>query len=126
MTEEENSDTVKEGHVISQNPKAGTELEKGETVQVVMSKGPKELPPKIVDKEITIPYEPKKQGDPQEVQIFIEDMNNNISEPYETFEITSTTTKKLQFTVEKGKKAYYKVMRDNTVIAGETVNYPDS
>jgi eukaryotic-like serine/threonine-protein kinase len=126
MTEEENSDTVKEGHVISQNPKEGTELEKGETVQVVMSKGPKELPPKIVDKEITIPYEPKKQGDPQEVQIFIEDMNNNISEPYETFEITSTSTKKLQFTVEKGKKAYYKVMRDNTVIAGETVNYPDS
>ncbi|GER65578.1 serine/threonine-protein kinase PrkC [Weizmannia acidilactici] len=167
----EYSDTVKKNHVISQSPAAGTELEKGATIKVTFSKGPKELPPKTVTKEVTIPYEPYNSssektdggsynsggttsgqgsqpdghtGDAtdntttgttnsttadqektkQEVQIYIEDMNHTMSEPAETFEITKTVKKQLEFTIEYGKEATYKIVRNGTVITEETVPYP--
>ncbi|MFB7302175.1 Stk1 family PASTA domain-containing Ser/Thr kinase [Heyndrickxia sporothermodurans] len=134
MSKEEYSDTVKEGLVISQSPKPGTELVKGDKVKVVISKGPKEQPPKMVEREIEIPYEQTNEEDddgenkeepkPQHVQIFIEDMNHNINEPIETFTITETVKRNLEFTIEEGKKAKYKVMRDNKVILEDTVSYP--
>ncbi len=52
------SDTVKEGHVISQNPPAETELEIGSTVDVVISKGPEKKQMKSVTETVDIPYEP--------------------------------------------------------------------
>ncbi|MGG1690287.1 Stk1 family PASTA domain-containing Ser/Thr kinase [Bacillus ginsengihumi] len=147
------SDTVKEGLVISQSPAAGTKLTRGSTIKVVLSKGPKELPPKTVKEEVTIPYEPEDTGDTntdntddqsanndddstsskddqdtkvkQQVQIFIEDMNHTMSEPVETFDITEDTKKQLEFTIEYKKQATYKIVRDGTVIAEDTVSYPD-
>lgn len=162
------SDTVKKDHVISQSPQPGTELKKGSVVKVTISKGQKEMPPKTVTKEVTIPYEPDTdsagstnenhsessgsdgnsqpgdsngqssgndagsktdataQEDPkQEVQIYIEDMNHSMSAPVQTFEITKTVKKQLEFTIEYGKEATYKIMRDGKVIAEETVPYPN-
>ena len=45
-------------HVISQDPEAGTKVEKGSKITAVISKGPEALPPKKVPVEITIPYDP--------------------------------------------------------------------
>ncbi len=121
---EEYSDDVPEGLVMAQDPAPDTELMKGSTVKVTISKGQQEIPPEKVTKEITIPYEPEEEGKPQEVRIFIEDMNNSMTVPAETFTINSTTKKELEFTIEEGKKAGYKVVRDNTVILDEEVLYP--
>ncbi|GIN91421.1 serine/threonine-protein kinase PrkC [Siminovitchia terrae] len=125
FSEEEYSDDVPEGLVIRQDPAPGTEVMKGSTVKVTMSKGQEEIPPGKVNKEITIPYEPEEEGKPQEVRIFIEDMNHSMTVPAETFTIDSTVKKQLEFTIEKGKKAGYKVVRDSTVILDEEVPYSD-
>ncbi|MDQ0215079.1 serine/threonine-protein kinase [Oikeobacillus pervagus] len=121
----EYSDTVSEGLVISQDPAPGTKLQQGDKVNVVLSLGKEEIPPKTVSKEITIPFEPDELGQPQEVQIFIEDMNHSMTEPFETFYIHEDTKKTLQFIIEKGKKAGYKVMRDQKVIIDEAIMYPE-
>ncbi|MGE6258702.1 Stk1 family PASTA domain-containing Ser/Thr kinase [Heyndrickxia sporothermodurans] len=132
MSKEEYSDTVKEGLVISQSPSPGTELVKGSTVKVVISKGPEEKPPKTVEREIIIPYEQPEADDedageedkkPQEIKIYIEDMDHSMTVPYDTFMITKTTKRRLEFRIQEGGKAGYKVMRDNTVILEDEVPY---
>lgn len=117
-------DTVQSGLVISQSPAAGTSLDKGSRVTVVISKGKKEVPPKTVRKEIIIPYEPDEEGEVQEVQIYIEDFNRSMTEPYDTFYITETTRRKIELLIAEGKKAGYKVIRDRKVIIDETIPYP--
>lgn len=124
MSKEEHHESIQSGLVISQSPVAGTALHKGDKVTVIISKGKKEIPPKSVFKEIIIPYEPAEEGEPQEVQIYIEDMNRSMTEPFDTFYITETTKRRLEFTIAEGKKAGYKVMRDRSVIIDETIPFP--
>lgn len=124
MSKEEYSDTIPEGLVISQNPAPKAKLSKGAKVQVVISKGKEVLPPETVIKEVTIPYEPLEEGQPQEVKILIEDMNNSMTVPVETMTITETKVKELEFTIEPGKKAGYKIVRDNEVILEDDVEFP--
>lgn len=123
-TKEEYHDTIAEGLVISQDPKAGTDLKKGDRVSVVISKGKKVIPPKDVVEEISIPYEPAEEGQPLTVQIFIEDMIHSSTDPYQTFDITAPTTRRITLKVAPDRKAGYKVMVDNHVIIDETVPYP--
>lgn len=134
MSSEEYSDTVREGLVISQSHKPGTLLNKGDKIKVVLSKGQREIPPKTIFKEIVIPYDPGEETDddaiggekkPQEIQIYIEDMNNSMTEANETFLITETTKKRLEFNIEHGKKAGYKVIRDQSVLMEEVIPYPE-
>jgi eukaryotic-like serine/threonine-protein kinase len=125
VSQEEYHETIPKGFVISQTPKAGTQLAKGNTITVVLSKGKKQIPPKKVTKEITIPYEPTVEGQPQEVQIYIEDMDSSMTEPYETLYITETKKLSLEFLIEHGKKAGYKVIRDKSVLMDEVIPYPE-
>ncbi|WP_110929374.1 Stk1 family PASTA domain-containing Ser/Thr kinase [Bacillus massiliglaciei] len=123
--EEQYSDTVGEGMVISQSPAAGGKVEKGSTVNVVLSKGKEEIPPKAVTKEVTIEYDPAEEGQPQKVQIFVEDMNSSMAEPIDTIELTETIKYNIEMTVTPDKKAAYKVIRDNSVILEDAVAYPE-
>ncbi|WP_108669743.1 Stk1 family PASTA domain-containing Ser/Thr kinase [Peribacillus acanthi] len=125
VEKEENSDTIEQGLVISQTPEPFSKVEKGSTVKVVISKGKEEIPPKVVTKEITIPYEPAVPGKAQEVHIFIEDMNRSMTEPAEIIFITETLTKELEFTIQYGKKAGYRIMRDNSFLLDGTIPYPE-
>ncbi|WP_338452010.1 Stk1 family PASTA domain-containing Ser/Thr kinase [Niallia oryzisoli] len=125
VSQEEFSDTVAKGLVISQTPAPGTAVKKGSKITVIISKGPEEIPPKTVTKEIDIPYEPEVEGLPQEVQIYIEDMNNSMTVPFDTFYIQENTRKEIELTIVKGEDAGYKVMRDKNVILEEAVTYPE-
>ena len=60
---------IPEGSVISQDPEPGKKVEKGTKITVVISKGPEELPPKEVIREVPIPYDPLVEGTPQIVRI---------------------------------------------------------
>jgi serine/threonine-protein kinase len=117
------SDTVTAGLVISQSPAPGTEMQKGDKVSVIISKGVEEKPPKTVTKEVSIPYQPTDPGKTQEVQIYIEDMNHNLTDPAETISITQDIKKSIELNIQDGKTAEYKVVRDGTVITDEFVNY---
>lgn len=117
------NDTIPAGMVISQSPSPNTEMDKGDKVVVVISKGKEEKPPKKVVKEVNVPYDPATPGQPQEVQIYIDDMNHNITELAETTYITQDSKKQIELTIQYGQKAEYKVIRDSTVIADEIVGY---
>jgi len=127
-TEEKYDDNIAAGMVISQDPAPGTELEKGDKVKVVISKGKEDKPPKEVIIDLEIPYEPAVPGEPgqkQKVTILIEDMNHSMTEPAESFYITENTKKQIKLMIPYGKKAGYKVIRDDKVIIDENKNYSD-
>ncbi|MET3698031.1 serine/threonine-protein kinase [Bacillus oleivorans] len=124
---EEFDDEIPQGEVISQDPKPGTMVEKGTTINVVISKGKEEIPPKEETVEVTISYkvdEENQTNEPQLVQIYIEDMNHNITELAEEFEITKDTPHKITLLIPYGGKAVYQIRRDNEVILEETREYP--
>ncbi len=124
MSQEQYSDTIPKGMVITQSPPAGTEMHKGDKITVVISKGKEEKPPKTITKELNIPYEPTVPGQPQAVQIYIGDMNHSVTEPSgDTIYITQTLKKDIELTIEEGKTAEYKVMRDGKVYIDETIDY---
>jgi serine/threonine-protein kinase len=122
-SQQQYNDTIPAGMVISQSPAAGTEMAKGDKVTVVISQGKQEKPPKTVTKDLIIPYEPAVPGQPQEVQIYIDDMNHNLTEPSETIYITQPLKKQIELNIEDGKNAEYKVVRDGKVITDDFVDY---
>lgn len=123
--EEEFHGEISEGLVISQDPAPGAQLAKGNKVTVVLSKGKEELPPKPVNLDISVPYDPAEEGKPQEVQIFIGDMYNNRESPAITQYITEDTVIPIDLTIAEGQKGYYKVLRDGTVYEEKEVPYPE-
>ena len=125
---EEFSDSVADGQVIRQSPQAGIEVEPGSTVDITLSKGPEEIPRAEVSAEVIIPYDPEIEGEPQEVQIYIEDVNHSMAEPYEKFLITEETKRTLQLVIEKGQVAGYKVVRDQEPepIIDKIIPYPEN
>ena len=127
VTGEEFHDAIKEGQVIRQDPKPGTMVEKGTTINVVISKGKEEIPPKEETVEVTIPYkagEENETNEPQLVQIYIDDMNHTMTEPADEFQITEDKTYKITLFIPYGGKAVYQIRRDNEVIEEGTREYP--
>ncbi|MGP4040346.1 Stk1 family PASTA domain-containing Ser/Thr kinase [Gracilibacillus sp. D59] len=129
--EEVHHDEVEEGHVIEQNPAANQELEKGEVVKLTVSKGPEPKKQITHTESFTVPYTGKTnketgKPEPQEVSIYVEDMNNRISELYQEVEmITEDKTFKIELTIAPDDKASYKVIRDDDLIIEKTILYED-
>ena len=124
VTGEEYSDKPA-GEVISQTPKAGTKLEKGGTINVVISKGPKAKQEKFYTNTIEIPYEPFEEGMEQEVSIYIQDKTRTMAEPVETITITEDTLYTIKLVIVEGDKAAYQIVRDNNVIENKTITYEE-
>lgn len=124
VTGEEYSDKPA-GEVISQTPKAGTKLEKGGTINVVISKGPKAKQEKFYTNIIEIPYEPFEEGMEQEVSIYIQDKTRTMAEPVETVTITEDTLYTIKLLIVEGDKAAYQIVRDNNVIENKTITYEE-
>jgi eukaryotic-like serine/threonine-protein kinase len=125
LSSSEYHDTIPEGTVIRQSPEPGTELKKGDMVKVILSKGKEEIPPKTVKVPVFIPYEPIVEGTPQVVRIYIEDMTRSMTTPSETFTITESEERIIEFLIPYGEKAGYKIFRDDVVIQEEEVDYPE-
>lgn len=125
VAREDNSADVPVGSVISQTPVAGTQLEVGSTINVILSKGPAEKAVKMYIRSITIPYEPLEEGAKQIVRIYIQDKKNTMAEPYEEITITEETSYQIKLEIAEGEKAAYRIIRDSNVIAEETISYGD-
>lgn len=128
---EENSDTVPKGEVIQQKPAANTQLEKNETIEVVFSIGPKELPPATREITVKVPYNPKEEPeegeDPieQNVKIYIGDMDHSITDVYKEEKITEDGEFTFTLTIAPNSHAEYKVLRDDEVIIDKTEPYKE-
>lgn len=126
----EHSESVPEGEVIRQNPESNTALEKGTTVDVYISIGPKEKPPVSHSITFTVPYtlpEPEEDEEPEQqtVKIYIDDMNHSLTDVYHEEEITEDTEYTITLTIESGTVADYKVMRDEDILIDKTVPYEE-
>ena len=123
----EHSETVEKGLVISQSPKAGTPLKEGSKVTVVVSEGTKEKPTKTVTiNNISIPYENETEEEQKEqkIEIYKQDMNHTMDQPFDTKMITESTTLSLEFILQEGEKGHYKIVRDGVTIIDQEVPYP--
>lgn len=137
VTSREHSNSVAEGQVISQNPSANTELEKGAEVKVVLSKGKEKQPVKHIIQTVTIPYAEADQNDddededssektPQTVRIYIQDRKHSMADPYDEFTITEDREITIKIELEEGGRGAYRIMRDDVQIEEKTFNYDDA
>ena len=125
VSQEGYHETIPPGYVISQDPKLGTKVEKGTKITAIISMGPEKLPPQTVPVEINIPYNPLVEGAPQIARIQIGDMNRDITDTADTYEITKNETKIIELMIAPGTKASYQVTVDEKVVLSESVSYPE-
>ena len=121
ITEEENEATV--DTVIRQSIREGAEVKKGTALTIVLSKGKKEH---TVTKQIVIPYRKNAQNNGQKkvnkISIYIEDTKHQISNVYNTLEITEDTTLNLTFTLSNSQPiGKYKIVSDGKEISSGNV-----
>ena len=121
ITEEENEATA--DTVIRQSIREGAEVKKGTALTIVLSKGKKDH---TVTKQITIPYQKNGQNNGQKtsnkISIYLEDAKNQISNVYNTLEITEDTTVNLTFTLSNSHPTgNYKIVSDGKVISSGNV-----
>jgi len=125
VSREDYHESIPAGSVISQLTKAGTMVEEGSAISVIISKGPAKKPEKFLLKPVVIEYKPKEEGVPQKVRIEIQDKNHTFSEPVTELEILNDTPYNIQLVIEEGKDASYRIIRDSEIILEEKVNYND-
>src|SRR5699024_2090887 len=119
---EESSKDVDEGHVIRHEPDAHSKVKKDSTVTVYVSSGSEQDPPLNQSVTFTVPYT-ADDGKEEEVSIYIDDMEDDISEVYEKESILSDKEYTISLMIEQGKEAEYKVVRDGKVLINKTVPY---
>ncbi|MFJ7735282.1 Stk1 family PASTA domain-containing Ser/Thr kinase [Lysinibacillus sp. NPDC097287] len=120
----EHSETVPAGSVISQSPNAGSKLEPGSTISVVLSKGPEKKPDKVRQISIPIPYEPAVDGMEQKIRVEIQDKNRTMAQ-HEEFTITEDHVYEMVLVIAEGQEAAYKILRDSSIFAEATFKYDE-
>lgn len=127
-TDEAYSDSVEKGKISAQTPKENSELEEGSTITVTVSKGPEEQPPRSETISFTIPFQPTIDEDGKEqteqlVQIYVGDMNEDISEVFHETKISNDKEYELTLVIAENEVAEYRVLRDGIEIYRERVSY---
>ncbi|MBT2756061.1 Stk1 family PASTA domain-containing Ser/Thr kinase [Mesobacillus foraminis] len=122
---EEFHESVEKGLVISQDPEPGTRLDQGSKVKVTISKGKELIPPKSVTEEIEILYDESLNGEPQKVQLYIDDVHYDMNEPADVFEIKETTMKKITLDIPYKGKAGYRIITNNQVVSEKEIPYSE-
>lgn len=133
---EEESETVAEGIIISQDPSPNSEMSPNGTVKVVVSKGKKVIPPTSHSVTFTVPYVPaevtddEEEGDSPElieqiVKVYVDDVNNDIGTVFEEVAITSDQEFTLTLVIAPDSTAVYKVTRDDEVFIDKKVPFKD-
>lgn len=148
IIEEESSEEVPAEQVISQSPSADSALFVGDTLTVVISTGPVEISTVEFSKIITIPYEERTVESteeentnnedeteeeptapillPNEIQIYIDDFNREITDVAYSFLIEEDTERELSFVVEEGSSARYRVTYGDGTLIEDSIVSPDS
>lgn len=138
IVREDFSASVQQGRVMSQKPVANSKIEKGATVEVVLSKGPNQSPVKHIVKTLNIEYtgaveqetedgmEPEVDLRPQTIRIYIQDRNRTMADAVEEFVITKDAVRRITIELEEGQQGAYKVTRDSSIIDEKSFNYRDA
>ena len=102
---------------------------------VVFSIGPEPVKTETFERTIKIDYVPtadesqedddddeRSQRRPNKVRVYISDADHNMEEPVHSFDSMEDTELTLKFTVEKGKRAKYRVVVDGNIVAEQSVS----
>jgi len=145
---EEHSNTVNEGFVISHSPQVGEALDPGSIVNLVVSLGEEELSPITYQLTEIVQYtgaqndsgendaeddddndsdenEQPNQSAPvgQQIRIYIDDMNNDLTDLFEQETIYSDTEVTIRLVIAPNSTATYKIERDDQVIVQKNIAY---
>lgn len=122
---EEYSESVEANYIIKQNPSPGTNLEVGSSVSVVVSKGEKEVESRTHSVTFTVPFEPENDEKEQNIVIYVDDLDNNLTDIYKEEKISKDKEFTIKLKIEKDKNAEYKVERDKEKIIEKTISYKE-
>lgn len=116
------AEDVEEGAVASQSPKAGTILQSGDQITVYISSGKKKM--NSFSESVNIPFKENDEANASgnHIEVYIEDANRSIDVLAYEFYIKADTSHKINFEVESGNTARYRVLRDGEVIEEKTIN----
>ncbi|WP_125590284.1 Stk1 family PASTA domain-containing Ser/Thr kinase [Companilactobacillus jidongensis] len=136
----EYSDTIEDGVLISQNPEAGSVINQGDTLAVVISKGKdpdsdsndsetnkndddsssSSSTTKPITKDVTIPFDSSSNSNT--ITIYLSDATHNINTVYKSMSITQDTTQTLVFNLKSGQTGTYNIERDGKQILSGSVS----
>ena len=120
IKEEESDATV--DTVINQSIREGSDIKKGTSLTIVLSKGKKAH---TVTKQIMIPYQKStnnSNGKTNKISIHIEDSTNQIQNVYKTLEIREDTSVNITFNLSNTQPTgKYKIVSDGKEIVSGTV-----
>ncbi|WP_281975591.1 Stk1 family PASTA domain-containing Ser/Thr kinase [Halobacillus litoralis] len=126
---EKYSDQYREGLVMEHSPGASEEVNVGSTVDLVVSRGPKEEPPpppaqpREEQVSVEIPVDEESEETEQKVLIYVDDSDNESEELIIEETITETKTFEFTLSIAEGEEATYRVMRGEEVFDEGTYSY---
>src|SRR5699024_2477670 len=108
-TTEDYLDTVAENDIIAHSPSPGSDIEVGSEISIIVSKGEKEIETNDYEESIEVPFEPEDDEEEQEVVIYIDDLDNKLTDVYKKEVITKDTEFKIKLKIEEDKNVEYKI-----------------
>lgn len=115
-TNEAESDSVAEGHVISQSPVAGTKVSHNDSITITVAKKANST----TTVQVNVPFDSTNNQTQNRVQIYIQDATHNLTQEYQDVMISQDTTINIPFTLDGDSKGAYKVIRDGKTIMSAT------
>src|SRR5699024_10193544 len=119
------SDTGAQNAIIAHRPSPGSNIEVGSEISIIVSKGEKELKTNDYEESIEVPFEPVDDEEEQEVVIYIDDLDNKLTDVYKKEVITKDTEFKVKLKIEEDKNAEYKIERDGEEFTKKTISYKE-
>jgi len=111
--QDQESDTVDNGLVISQTPSSGSQVKEGDSIIVLLSSGAPKPQAKDTSIDVQVPYMPSVPDAPETIEVYIKDAKNKGDKPAFTRTITETTPIHITLTILPGQTASYKIVRDD-------------
>src|SRR5690625_1277378 len=119
------SDTVAENDIIAQSPSQGSNIEVVTEISIIDSKRKKEIETNDYEESIEVTFEPEDDEEEQEVVIYIDDLDNKLTDVYKKEVITKDTEFKIKLKIEEDKNAEYKIERDGEEFTKKTISYKE-
>lgn len=117
-TQEKTSTSIATNHVITQTPKAGSTLSRGDTLTVTVANSGNQT--KTTNIQINIPFDGNGGQRENRVQVYIKDAQHNLTMQYQDITINQETTINVPFTLKQGEMGAYKVVRNGRTIMSAT------
>ncbi|WP_203624794.1 MULTISPECIES: Stk1 family PASTA domain-containing Ser/Thr kinase [unclassified Lacticaseibacillus] len=130
------NDSVASGQLISQDPQAGSDLQRGDSISVTFSKGQdpasasssSSAETQSATRTVQLEYMPAASSSSasgasgnaaNQITIYLQDSTHSLSSVYKTMTITANQTITLNFTLKNGQTGAYRIENNGSVVQSE-------